>query len=90
VVLLVPLGQAVVEEEEGWLLATLMATAMSLATAMPLATAIPMALVALGGCQWLPEGAAWWLARVSGLPSVASAPVASTPLAITNQKGCAT
>ena len=50
------------EEEEGWLLATLMAMAMSLATAMPLATAIPMALVALGGCQWLPEGAAWWLA----------------------------
>ena len=42
---LLPLGQAVVEEEEGWLLATLMATAMPLATTMPLATAIPMALV---------------------------------------------
>ena len=45
-VLLVPVGQAVVEEdEEGWLLATLMATAMPLATTMPLATAVPMALV---------------------------------------------
>ena len=40
-----PLGQAVVEEEEGWLLATLMATAMPLAIAMPLATALRMALV---------------------------------------------
>ena len=38
-------GQAVVEEEEEWLLATLMATAMPLAIAMPLATALRMALV---------------------------------------------
>ena len=34
-----------VEEEEEWLLATLMATAMPLAIAMPLATALRMALV---------------------------------------------